>query len=336
MAADFKKLLKKAPVELLILLTTLALYIIALQIFKSPDTEFIPLILGILIVIELAYFIWLEIKDGVKKHGWKHEVVDTLVAVFIAVLLWIGASVILNTSTPISAVASCSMLPNLERGDFIVVQGAEVNAYEISMSEEELQEITNGPFTVTSGGESVDLPLSVYYYCQSRPSEELCRAFWDKPESVVEKAGPFTYHYGLCEIDDFARGIKGYGTCLKYVEFEGKDYYPSLSNDIIVYAPREDDLYWFVVRADIVHRVFFKVDVEGETYYLTKGDNNPTMDVQATDAATLIKNHPVAEENVKGKVIGRVPYLGHLKLLIMGQWKEDEQCGWQLSYSMAD
>ena len=329
--------LKKVPIELLIVIATLALYIIVRSVFdpQAEGTEIILLIISALIVFELIYFVGIEIKQGVKKHGWKHEVVDTLIAVFIAVLLWVGASIILNTDTPVSAVASCSMLPNLERGDFIIVQGADVEAYHISMSESELRSLTEGPFVaVVDEEEEFPIPFPLYYYCNCHPSGEPCSIFLESPEKVVETAGPFTYHYGLCEVN-YRENMKGFGRCLEYVGFRGKNYYTNLSNDIVVYVPSEGELYRNV--GDIVHRTFFKIDVDGKNYYLTKGDNNPIMDIQVTDCNNPdVKNYPVPEENLRGKVIGRVPYLGYLKLFISGLWGEDQQCNWQMSYRTVD
>jgi len=328
-----KENLKKIPIELIIILATLVAYLIAVNIFTSKETGIIPIIIAAIIGFEIVFFVAVEIKQGVKKHGWKHEIVDTLVAVFIAVLLWISASIILNSSTPISAVASCSMLPNLERGDFIIVQGAEAEAYEISMTLAELDSL-NGPVTVERyDGAETTLSMPLYAYCACNPSEELCRQFSQAPELFTEKQGPFSYHYAMCEVE-FEGGVKGYGKCLQYVEFRGRKYYANMSNDIIVYVPASSDLYYQI--GDIVHRLFFKIDVNGETYYLTKGDNNPIMDIQAADMSCKnlnIRNHPVAEESLRGKVIGRVPYLGYLKLFIIGQWTEDEQCGWQINYA---
>ncbi len=335
MAVKIPEELKKLPIEIIIILGTLALYIVANSVFTSGWAALIPLLLAGLVVIELVFFVALEVKQGVKKHGWKHEIVDTVIAILIAVLLWLGASYILNTSTPVSGVVSCSMLPNLERGDFIIVQGADSIAYEISMSENELRELTDGPMTAVANGMEYSLPMPLYSYCNCYSSELLCQTFNQHPENVVEKAGPFRYHYTMCEIGYSDSDVKGYGKCLESIEFNGKNYYTNLSNDVIVYQPGTNDLYANV--GDIVHRLFFKIDVNGKNYYLTKGDNNPIMDMQVVDCNNPgIKNRPVPEENVKGKVIARVPYLGYLKLFISGLWHEDSQCRWQISYPVVD
>ncbi len=324
MDEKISELVKKTPVAVGIILVTLALYIITGS-----------LVFGALVVVEIAYFVWLEVKEGVEEHGWKHEVVDTIIAILIAVILWVGASVILNTSTPISAVASCSMLPNLEKGEFIIIQGTDITAYDISLSSGELDSLTSGPFiAVTDEGEMFTLPMPMYSYCNAYRSEPVCTAFLADPESVVEMVGPFTYHYTMCGVDYRDTGARGLGRCLEYIEYEDREYYTNTSNDIIVYETGENDLYRYVVPGDIVHRAFFRINVDGEYYYLTKGDNNPTLDIQAANPEKpFLRNSPVPDEKVRGKVIGRVPYLGYLKLLIMGQWGDDPQCGWQMSHA---
>jgi signal peptidase I len=336
MKTDAEKLLKNLPVELIVILLTLAAYIISLSIFVPEDPEessLIPIILAGLVFIEILFFVGAEVKEGVEKKGWKHEATDTLLAIAIAVMVWFGLGFLLNTGTPISGVASCSMLPNLDRGDFIIVQGSEPEAYEISMSQEELDALA-GPFYIEYGGNTYTSDEPVYTYCQCHTQEAVCIAFRNNPGSFTEVAGPFAYHYAECDVE-YKSGVKGKGPCLEYVEFKGSRYYQNLSNDVIVYIPQKGDYYGGV--GDIVHRAFFKINVDGKRYYLTKGDNNPVMDHQNYYCPRPdVRNSPIPEENLRGKVIFRIPYLGYLKLFVMGLWEEDEQCRWLLSYETVD
>ena len=48
----------------------------------------------------------------------------------------------------------------------------------------------------------------------------------------------------------------------------------------------------------VIHRVIDKYQKNGETYFITKGDNNNSAD-----------SEPVSEEMLKGKIIFRVPYV---------------------------
>src|SRR3989344_1525022 len=64
--------------------------------------------------------------NELKKTG-----VELLVALVLALGVWTGLELALPNSTPVDVVTSCSMLPNLERGDMIIVQGKEPRATEI-------------------------------------------------------------------------------------------------------------------------------------------------------------------------------------------------------------
>ncbi|MFZ5500463.1 MAG: hypothetical protein ACOY58_00930, partial [Candidatus Micrarchaeota archaeon] len=123
MNADLKEQLGKPHIQLMILFTTLALALLSNHLFRDSGfpLNMIYALFGILIVVELAWFVAKEVKDGASKYGWKHEVLDSVIALAVAVAIWYGASFMLNTSAPISAVVSCSMLPDLQRGDFVIV-----------------------------------------------------------------------------------------------------------------------------------------------------------------------------------------------------------------------
>jgi signal peptidase len=58
----------------------------------------------------------------------------------------------------------------------------------------------------------------------------------------------------------------------------------------------------------IVHRVIAILDVNGQYYFETKGDNNPVSD--------FYRWQYIPESHVIGVVVYRLPYLGYLPLLI--------------------
>lgn len=324
--------IRKLPFQLLVLLATLALYLITNALFGSPDSPYniIPPLIGLLILAEILIFVGMEVKEGAQKHGWKHEIVDTIIALAIAVAIWYGASFILNTDSPISAVASCSMLPELQRGDFVIVQGAPVRAYEISMTQEELDSLTDRA-TIFFDGKNISMDGSIFSYCVheliNNRSSALCEAFVNTPQDIVERKGAFTYHYEGCPLS-FSNGTSAHRPCVKTVTFRGQEYLTNFSHDVIVYGPPTGDYYSFI--GDIVHRVVFKVNAGGKNYYLTRGDNNPVLDVQAYEYNLNLFNHPIPEENLRGKVIFRIPFLGYFKLFVSGHLWEDPQCREQL------
>ena len=135
---DRKLDFKKMHLQLAVLFATLLLFLISNFLLGDTQLNFIPPLIGAAIVVEIFVFIGMEVKQGATKHGWKHEVVDTIIALMVAVAIWFGASFVLNTETPVSGVVSCSMLPNLQRGDFVIVQGAPISAYKLEMTQSEL------------------------------------------------------------------------------------------------------------------------------------------------------------------------------------------------------
>jgi len=319
-----KEELKKGPVQIGILICLLILFLIANAVFTN---SIIPPLIGMVIVIVLVYFVAMEMKEGTQKHGWKHEIIDTVIALLVAVAIWYGASFVLNTSSPISGVVSCSMLPNLQRGDFVIVQGASVDAYQINMTQAQLDSL-NDPATITAGGASMSINGSIFSYCISNQSGPICQDFINSPESLVEQKGAFTYKYERCPID--MSGVEKSEPCLRSITFNGVEYLTNFSNDIIVYSPPKGDLYASV--GDIVHRVFFVINVDGQKYYLTRGDNNPILDLQVYDYGSGLMNHPIPQQDVRGKVITRIPYLGYFKLFISGYFDADPQCQTQLTF----
>ncbi len=323
---DFNKL----HLQLAVLFGTLVLFLLATFLFPS-DTPLgiVAPLLGFIIVIEIFVFVGLEVKGGAQKHGWKHEVVDTLIALAVAISIWYGASFILNTETPISGVVSCSMLPNLQRGDFVLVHGAPVAAYEIEMSEAELASL-NDAAKISYGGNEATVPGSLVALCAASDNIDICNVFDENPEDFVERKGAFTYRYERCPLT-FTNGTAGHQSCLRSVEFKGKEYLTNFSHDTIIYQPSRNDYYALI--GDIVHRAMFKIDVGGKDYYITRGDNNPLLDIQAYDYGLGLQNHPVPEEYVRGKVILRVPLLGYFKLFISGHFQESPQCRTQLEYN---
>lgn len=312
-----------------LVLGTLLLYVIVKSFLPGKEFDWVNLLFGAIIVFEIIYLVIIEIKHGVKKSGWKHEVIDTLIAVGVAIAIWFAAQAILGTSTPVSGVVSCSMLTELDRGDFVVVQGGDITVDEVEITETELYQITNGPFLVKSEGFEYASSYPFHTFCRCNPTHEACTGFLNSNADYSETAGPVTYHYTWCSVN-YKDGKEQEKTrCVDYIEIKGKRFYPGdESNDVIVYNSRSTDLYRRV--GDIVHRSVVRLKVDDNTYYLTGGDNNPVLDNQVYECSTRIGNQPVPERNVKGKVIMRIPYLGYLKLFISGFWSEDEQCSWVL------
>jgi len=64
-------------------------------------------------------------------------------------------------------------------------------------------------------------------------------------------------------------------------------------------------------KSNIVHRVINKMkDSDGSWRFLTKGDNNSKPDEEPYDIKTWVR-----EENIIGKVIFKIPYIGWITLI---------------------
>ncbi len=273
--------------------------------------------------------LWLvatEVNTGARKNGWKHEVIDTIISIILILAFWFGLQFILNTSVPISGIVSCSMLPALSRGDMVIVQGSEINGYEINMSKAEFEKINNYDSIVEFDGENFKVKGSLYSYC-SQNEDTMCNYFYYSPEKFIEKKGNFTFHYAKCDMK-YNDGKTMIEPCTIFVDYNGKNYPINLSNDILVYVPEKGTYFSYV--GDIIHRVYFKINVEGDIYYLTKGDNNPILDIQMYDYNYKIGNLPAKE--IHGKKIMQLPYLGYLKLFLSGYFEEYAQCKTNLIY----
>ncbi|MBN2478290.1 hypothetical protein JXB01_03305 [Candidatus Micrarchaeota archaeon] len=287
------------------------------------------IIFAVATLILMLWLVFAEVEEGVRKRGIGHEIVDTAVSVIVVIVFWYGLIFILNTPTPVSAVVSCSMLPNMDRGDLVIVQGVGPSGYEIEVSSEELNSIMSPKTTVSRGSDSFTVYGSVYSFC-AYTKNSICSDFILHPEEFKEMRGPLTFHYSKCTLNMKEDGKKYYEPCITEIEHNGISYPVNLSHDVIVYTPEGGT--YFSLTGDIVHRVFLKIKSGDEIYYLTKGDNNQVMDIQIYDYYYNLGNLPVSDENYKGKVLLKLPYVGYLKLFISGMFNAPAQCGTVLSY----
>ncbi len=224
-------------------------------------------------VISLLLLLALFLKDALPStmdsKGIKGSLYELGIALVAALAVWYGLGFILQTPTPIDVVTSCSMVPALERGDLIIIQGGEINAKELIID----QQINFQDFVRTD--------------CILR----------EKTTNISRKE---QCTIGL-KIDDE----------VQYFDKEG---------DIVVYEPKN------ALRdvGLVVHRVVMKLNFNGETFYLIKGDNNPGPDLFG------ISNDFAKREQIKGKTILRIPYIGYLKLFLSFQFEEPTNCKYNI------
>jgi len=258
----------------------IVLYLLVLSFLAFLLTK--SILFAVLTGASIIFLFVLDILVGVQHHGISKELIEVGIAAVFALAVWFGLTFALNTSSPISAIVSCSMLPAYERGDMILLQGvpmSEIKAPEIQVSQDILDSVvrsTHVPCGSTQFG--------IDYICSN-----CIRTDNNKQERYIQ--------------------------CAKVITVAGQLVNENLSNDVIVYTPQPTISKF---QGDIIHRAYVKLTAGNRTVLLTKGDNNNYFDSSMFGA--------VPKENVKGKVLLRIPYLGYLKLFISGYFSEPEGC----------
>jgi hypothetical protein len=93
---------------------------------------------------------------------------------------------------------------------------------------------------------------------------------------------------------------------------------------VVVYATIPQDYFYQLGDGYIVHRAYAVINASGNYYVLTKGDNNPGLDLQ-------YGNYPAKLNQIQGKVLYSIPYLGYLKLVLSNSFSEPSGCNSTLS-----
>ncbi|MGB9635169.1 MAG: hypothetical protein ACP5H8_01130 [Candidatus Micrarchaeia archaeon] len=282
---------------------------------------FIILRIDLLAIVSALLFITgvvFESMLSAKEKGVKHELKEVLIAICAALVLWFGASILLNTPSPFNAVVSCSMLNTLQRGDVVVLVGGQnINTAEVNLTKKEFDEMV--------GSNEIHY---VCGYCKQEDNGYTTCAI--NPYTGARAAGKIlNYECSVCTQE--AYGKERQIPCVRGVWI--KDTYVNVSKkegDIIVYRPKTTDV--FASTGDIIHRAIVKINVEDKRYYLIKGDNNNMFDVQMFDT-TLRQTNDIADE---GQILGRsvlvLPFLGYIKLVAAGQIANPENCYTLLKY----
>jgi len=278
---------KTITVFLALLALSLAGYALSQNIFFAVGVFFF------LIVVFVVDF--MQAKTGKNERvGWKQTVFEVLTAFGLAVVAWLVLSLVLQTSTPLNVVTSCSMLPVLERGDLIVLQGGPVRVPEVSV-----------PFALSNASSQVRQLSAV----------ELGKTYALVYTTIVSGVDVVNYSFTDCVVKARGESSRALGreACVESAFAGGKVFQQDSSNDVIVYdaVPAKYGL--------IIHRAFARLNATDGVFYLTKGDNNLFVDQQAGISL-------VPENKVRGKVLFRIPLVGYLKLFLFLQFEEPPGC----------
>jgi hypothetical protein len=320
------------PIDTMPLYVALVIIFIAYFVFERSTG--IAIILGALVFFLIVVILVLEIMNGFKEVGAKRNLMEIGIAIAVVLIIWIVLRVGLNTAYPLDVVPSCSMLPALQRGDMIVVQGVNqnnLNAPIINVSKSEW----NSSFSNTNSesfqcvayrqsGSTVKLSqfvLSGYTVGLLKTSEgtsEIVPSTSQNGLLIKYTCGtvPVTFQNGTVEQEASTTAITVGNTTI----------IGDRNNSIEVYQTVPQDYFYKVGDSYIVHRVYAILNVSGKYYTLTKGDNNPGLDIQYDNTpANLSKGQ------VGGKVIASIPYIGYVKLILSNNFVEPTGCNYTTS-----
>ncbi len=289
---------------------------------------------GALTLIAMISFLIIEFYVGSKSHGIKKELIETVGAFLLAFIVWEGMIFILNTPSPMSAVVSCSMVDYINRGDMIIVKGEDEynSAYTLEVSKRDIEELNKLDAYVLYDNREYKIKGSLFSLCQNS-YDEICKDFVENPERFKEIRGNFEFQYGKCDRYSTSNNVKIKEPCLVSFSYKGKAYNITKKGDVVVYTPKRADLFYSMLGGgDIIHRAIIKLKADGKNYYITKGDNNNVADFQFYSQGYGKKNSIVEEEQVKGKMIGKIPFLGYYKLFLIGSFEEGNLCSFILEW----
>lgn len=299
------------------------------------------LFIGLAIFIVLVFILVLEFRVSVHTEGAKKSAYDILYAVGIAAAIWIILIVVLQTTSPIDAVASCSMLPTLHRGDLVVLHGiSNMSRFvalhkipTINMTQSEYSSLNANmkgeflAFYAFMGGNrsriTEIIPPGVSYSVAAYNTKCLnTYSYLGQPYNYYkclssQDGNPIRYNYSIGKV--MLNGSEYSIVYTSSMTFGSETIVENYSNPIIVYRTTPQDSFG----GDIIHRLVAVINVSGSYYTLTKGDNNPALDME-------FSNYPASQQYVVGYVITDVPVLGYLKLIISGQVGSVPGCNQQI------
>jgi signal peptidase I len=312
-------------------INTLPIYValivmFALFIYFQRDSA-VSAILGIALFMVIVILILIEVTNGIKEEGFKRNAIEIIAAVLIVVVFWFSLKALLHTSYPLDVVPSCSMLPQLKRGDLILLQGVnnitrisapviKLNASSYSNVTLDIQKEALSCVAYKQVGNriavsSMALPgYSIGLFSTANGGEIVPNAY--------QSGNPIQYTCGTATIkyDNGTTASEAYTTA---VTINRTTISNDRNNSVVVYATVPGDYFYQLGDSYIVHRVYAVISSNGNYLVLTKGDNNPGLDIQ-------YGNYPANATSIEGKVIYSIPYLGYLKLILSNSFTEPAGC----------
>ncbi len=278
---------------------------------------------GAVDIFLIVTIIVLDFASSGRESGYFKSLMEIAIAIVIIAAFFFSLRFILKTPDPLDVVPSCSMLPALQRGDLIVLQGrelAELKAPIVNVTAGQLSAMGSGSEALVCLAYSMhggSTSLSQYYL----PGYDigLFRFTGSGYEFANSQEGnPVAYYCGQRTVS-FENGSGADIVYTTGISVNGTYISEDLNNSIVVYKTVPQDYFYRIGDTYIVHRLYAILNVSGSYYGLTKGDNNPALDMQ-------YGNLPSSSKDVQGTIVADIPYLGYLKLLIGGQLQRPTGC----------
>jgi signal peptidase I len=283
-------------------------------------------VIGIALFLTFIAIICLEVLNGVREFGYKRNLLEIVLVVLIVLGIWFSLKFLLATKYPIDVVPSCSMLPSMQRGTMLLLHGvvspAQLKAPVVNISRAAYNSMLGG-----LGGNSMSCVAYVQHGSTGQLSQYLMPGYdiglyssadGGKIIGTGNQTGPLQYYCNTTAVD-FNNGTTKQIVYTSGIGIGGRSLMGDKNNSVVVYSTVPKDLFYQEGDSYIVHRVYAILNVSGSYYVLTKGDNNPGLDVQYS-------NYPANLTEVQGKVIGSIPYLGYLKLILSSHFTEPAGC----------
>ncbi len=287
-------------------------------------------LIGLLSFLLILLLIVVELRTSLRSEGARKTLKDIAIALVAAVVaFWLIPSLLLGTASPINVVASCSMLPKMHRGDLVILHGVAnmsaflsknhipvVNVSQSSLSSmlSDMQAQFTEPFAYFDGNRSRISPVisgivpsGIAFYnlvcIASHPKSEYAGC---SVSHAVQMNNLIQYSYSTARLETPAGNASI--VYVPSITIGNTTITENYSNPIIVYKTTPQDYF----TGDIIHRVFAAIRSGNRYYLLTKGDNNPILDIESV-------NYPVNSTDVAGYVVVDIPYLGYPSLIIKGK-----------------
>ncbi|MEM0475910.1 MAG: S26 family signal peptidase [Candidatus Norongarragalinales archaeon] len=232
----------------------------------------------------------------------------------VAVAAWLALCFALQTSSPLNVVTSCSMLPRLERGDFIILQGGGIKAQEVQVPFR-LSETFTQPTILDARKQGKRYSLAYSTFLLDENGKPHSFANYSFADCVKV---PLDTPFGL-SVNGASTESEALEACASGVSVNNVFFSAANENDVVVYEAQPSQY------GLIIHRVLARIRAPDGVFYLTKGDNNQFADQQ-------LGINVVPESAVKGRVVARIPFIGYFKLLLFLQFDFPAGCDSMLRY----